>query len=169
MISKEFLLRMHGYGLTTAEIHYHLPDYPGLLQLFLWSHHDLAPEFPTLMGFLSYWEREIEGKLHSVRMLITHSWSRQSGVISARRSPSREYASFRLSSEKTSRPQPSCCRLRTDRGEPEATAAPIPATGRWRPAKSPRSRAPKARSMTRDPNLMECKKRDHPDHRDGHT
>jgi uncharacterized protein Usg len=68
MISKEFLLRMHGYGLTTAEIHYHLPDYPGLLQLFLWQHYDLAPDFPTLKGFLQYWEREIEGTLHSVRV-----------------------------------------------------------------------------------------------------
>lgn len=46
MVSKEFLLRMRGYGLTTAEIHYHLPDDPGLLQLFPWQH-DLAPEFPT--------------------------------------------------------------------------------------------------------------------------
>ena len=54
MVSKEFLLRMQGYGLTTAEIHYHLPDHPGLLQLFLWQHYDLAPEFPTLKGFPSY-------------------------------------------------------------------------------------------------------------------
>jgi uncharacterized protein Usg len=68
MISKEFLLRIQGYGLTTAEIHYHLPDYPGLLQLFLWQHYDLAPDFPTLKGFLQYWEREIEGTLHSVRV-----------------------------------------------------------------------------------------------------
>ena len=29
--SREFLLQWHGYGLTTAEIHYHLPDHPALV------------------------------------------------------------------------------------------------------------------------------------------
>jgi uncharacterized protein Usg len=68
MVGKEFQLKMQGYGLTTAEIHYHLPDYPDLLQLFLWQHYDLAPEFPTLRSFLRFWDREIEGALHSVRI-----------------------------------------------------------------------------------------------------
>jgi len=68
MTNEEFRLQMKGYGLTTAEIHYRLPDYPDLLQLFIWQHYDLAPHFPTLKNFLSYWEREIEGPLHSVRI-----------------------------------------------------------------------------------------------------
>ncbi len=70
-VSRAFRLQMEGYGLTTAEIHYHLPDHPSLLQLFVWQEYDLAPHFPSLKGFLSYWEREMEGPLHSVR--VAHS------------------------------------------------------------------------------------------------
>jgi len=66
-VSREFRLQMEGYGLTTAEIHYHLPDHPSLLQLFVWQEYDLAPQFPSLKSFLGYWEREVEGALHSVR------------------------------------------------------------------------------------------------------
>lgn len=54
------------YRLTTAQIFYHLPDYPKFLQEFIWQDYDLAPAFPTLKGFLGFWVREIEGKLHSV-------------------------------------------------------------------------------------------------------
>jgi len=28
----------------------------------------LAPDFPELKGFLNFWERKIEGKLHSVKI-----------------------------------------------------------------------------------------------------
>ncbi|RWC26352.1 protein usg [Mesorhizobium sp.] len=62
---------MDGYGLTRAEILYHLPGHPSLLQLYVWQEYDLAPEFPELKGFLDYWERELEGALHSV--CVAHS------------------------------------------------------------------------------------------------
>ena len=64
----EFERRLAGYRLTTAEILYHRPDHPALLQTYVWQEYDLAPEFPTLKGFLDYWERELEGALHSVRV-----------------------------------------------------------------------------------------------------
>ncbi|MBS3652350.1 usg protein [Pseudaminobacter sp. 19-2017] len=86
VVSKEFRLQMQGYGLTTAEIHYHLPDHPSLLQLYVWQEYDLAPHFPELKGFLDYWARELEGALHSVRVahktLIRPSeWRTVDGVI----------------------------------------------------------------------------------------
>ncbi|MDO9502349.1 usg protein [Falsiroseomonas sp.] len=56
------------WRLTTAEILYHMPDHPGLLQTFIWQKHDLAPSFPALGQFLAFWQREIEGPLHSVRV-----------------------------------------------------------------------------------------------------
>jgi uncharacterized protein Usg len=56
------------YRLTTAEIVYHLPDHPSLLQTFVWQQVDIAPEFPKLRRFLDFWVRNIEGKLHSVRV-----------------------------------------------------------------------------------------------------
>ena len=61
-------LQLQGYRLTTAEILYRLPDHPNLLQTYLWQDLDLQPEFPVLKRFLSFWERKIEGKLHSVRV-----------------------------------------------------------------------------------------------------
>lgn len=54
------------YKLTTAEILYCYPDYPDLLQSYLWQDMDLAPEFPKLTRFLDYWERNLDGKLHTV-------------------------------------------------------------------------------------------------------
>jgi uncharacterized protein Usg len=62
------ILQLQDYRLTTAEILYHLPDHPVILQTFLWQQYDLAPAFPELKRFLHFWEREIEGKLHSVRI-----------------------------------------------------------------------------------------------------
>jgi uncharacterized protein Usg len=54
------------YRLTTAEILYHLPDYPKLIQTYIWQDYDFAPKFPELMAFLGFWEGNIDGKLHSV-------------------------------------------------------------------------------------------------------
>ncbi|MET0313376.1 MAG: usg protein [Hansschlegelia sp.] len=66
--STAFRKQIEGYGLTTAEILYRMPDHPGLLQTFLWQEYDRAPEYPVLLGFLAWWRREIEGVLHSVRV-----------------------------------------------------------------------------------------------------
>jgi uncharacterized protein Usg len=59
---------LHNYRLTTAEILYHLPDHPALLQSYIWQELDIAPKFPVLNKFLAFWEKEIEGKLHSVKI-----------------------------------------------------------------------------------------------------
>jgi uncharacterized protein Usg len=64
----ELQKRLAGYRLTTAEILYHMPDHPGVLQSFVWQELDIAPGFPVLRRFLDFWVREIEGKLHSVRV-----------------------------------------------------------------------------------------------------
>ena len=61
-------VRIPDWRLTTAEILYHMPDHPGVLQTFIWQKLDRAPAFPELSRFLAFWEREIEGPLHSVRV-----------------------------------------------------------------------------------------------------
>ena len=61
-------LLIKDYRLTTAEIVYRLPDHPSLLQSYIWQEMDIAPKFPVLQKFLAFWEREIEGKLHSVNV-----------------------------------------------------------------------------------------------------
>jgi uncharacterized protein Usg len=42
------------------------------LQSFIWQKMDVAPDFPALRRFLEYWSRNIEGKLHSVRVGQAH-------------------------------------------------------------------------------------------------
>ncbi|MGM0559790.1 MAG: usg protein [Pseudomonadota bacterium] len=61
-------LQLRDYRLTTAEILYHMPDHPGLLQTFVWQEYDLAPKFPELRRFLDFWSRNLDGKLHSVKV-----------------------------------------------------------------------------------------------------
>ncbi|ESR22477.1 usg protein [Lutibaculum baratangense] len=68
MVAVEFEAQLKGYGLTTAEIIYRFPDHPGLLQQFLWQHYDLAPDFPELFKFLEFWDKSIEGPIHSVQI-----------------------------------------------------------------------------------------------------
>ncbi len=60
--------QLDGYRLTTAEILYHMPDHPGVLQSYVWQELDLAPRFPVLKKFLDFWERNLDGKLHSVKV-----------------------------------------------------------------------------------------------------
>jgi uncharacterized protein Usg len=86
MASKDFLLQVQGYGLTTAEIHYRMPDHPALLQLYVWQDYDVAPSFPILQRFLDYWRRELEGALHSVRvahnrLIKPTEWRAVDGII----------------------------------------------------------------------------------------
>ena len=59
-------LQLKGYRLATAEILYHMPDHPGVLQSFVWQHYDIEPDYPELHKFLDFWSRNIDGKLHSV-------------------------------------------------------------------------------------------------------
>lgn len=63
---KDLEKMLRDYRLTTAEIIYHLPDHPKLLQTYVWQEYDLVPDFPELKKFLHFWERTLEGRLHSV-------------------------------------------------------------------------------------------------------
>ena len=60
--------QLKGQRLTTAEIIYHLPDFPDILQSFVWQNLDTAPRFPILRRFLRFWDTNLEGALHHVRV-----------------------------------------------------------------------------------------------------
>ncbi len=60
--------QLSDHRLTTAEILYHMPDHPALLQSYVWQDYDTAPHYPVLSRFLAFWQRELDGKLHSVRV-----------------------------------------------------------------------------------------------------
>jgi uncharacterized protein Usg len=70
MPATETELMLKGYGLTTAEIFYRMPDYRNVLNTFVWQDYDLAPDYPQLFRFIEFWQDKIEGPLHSVR--FTH-------------------------------------------------------------------------------------------------
>jgi uncharacterized protein Usg len=59
-------LMLNDFRLTTANIFYHFPDHPSLLQTYIWQDYDKNPDFPVLKKFLNFWERELDGRLHSV-------------------------------------------------------------------------------------------------------
>jgi uncharacterized protein Usg len=69
--SSDFRRQLEGYGLTTAQIFYRLPDHPSLLQTYVWQEYDLFPKFPALNRFLAFWLEKLEGPLHSVT--VAHS------------------------------------------------------------------------------------------------
>jgi uncharacterized protein Usg len=71
MVSQGFRRQLEGYGLTTANILYRRPDHPWLLQTYVWQDYDLCPIFPELFKFLSFWQKRLEGPLHSVQ--VAHS------------------------------------------------------------------------------------------------
>jgi uncharacterized protein Usg len=65
-VSPEFVRQLEGYGLTTAQILYRIPDHRSLIQEYIWQDYDIYPEFPVLSRFLAFWERKLDGPLHSV-------------------------------------------------------------------------------------------------------
>lgn len=82
----EMELMLKGYGLTTAEILYRMPDHPVLLQSFVWQHHDVAPKFPELNRFVDFWRDRIDGALHSIaythaRLIAPNEWRNVSGEL----------------------------------------------------------------------------------------
>jgi uncharacterized protein Usg len=69
MAESDLELMLKGYGQTTAELFYRMPDYRNVLNTFIWQHMDLAPDYPRLFGFIEFWQDQIEGQLHSVRFV----------------------------------------------------------------------------------------------------
>jgi uncharacterized protein Usg len=66
---KELEKQLQGYGLTTAQIIYRMPDHQAILQTYIWQDYDLAPEFPEMRTFLKFWQEKLDGPLHSVRYI----------------------------------------------------------------------------------------------------
>jgi len=65
---RDLSLMLQDYRLTTAEILYHMPDHPHLLQSFVWQDYDIGPQFPVLTQFVEFWEKNLDGRLHSVKV-----------------------------------------------------------------------------------------------------
>jgi uncharacterized protein Usg len=86
MRASDFEMQLNGYGLTTAHILYHLPDFASVLQTYIWQDYDLAPDFPEMRRFLTFWEENLDGPLHSIRythkrLIGPNEWRNVSGEI----------------------------------------------------------------------------------------
>ncbi|WP_299657772.1 usg protein [uncultured Tateyamaria sp.] len=84
MAETETELMLKGYGLTTAEMYYRMPDYTHVLNTFVWQDYDIAPGHPRLFKFIDFWKAEIEGMLHSVqfthrKMIAPGEWRNVTG------------------------------------------------------------------------------------------
>jgi len=71
VVSNDFRKQVMGYGLTTAQILYRMPDHPALLQTYVWQNYDMFPKFPALQDFLAFWQEKLDGPLFSVT--VAHS------------------------------------------------------------------------------------------------
>jgi uncharacterized protein Usg len=60
-----------GFGLTTAQIVYRMPDHLDLFQEYLWQRYDTFPEFPVLTAFLDFWQHKLDGPIH--RVTVAHA------------------------------------------------------------------------------------------------
>ena len=52
MSISETELLLKGYGLTTAEFFYRMPDFQNVLNTFVWQDYDVAPDHPKLFKFI---------------------------------------------------------------------------------------------------------------------
>ena len=84
MALNETELMLRGYGLTTAEFIYHMPDYTHVLNSYVWQEYDIAPDHPRLFRFIDFWRAALEGPLHLARfshrcMLAPGEWRNVTG------------------------------------------------------------------------------------------
>ena len=53
-------------SLITIDVFYYFPDYPLVIQEFMWQCEDITPEIPRTRKFLKYWEQNIDGLIKEV-------------------------------------------------------------------------------------------------------
>ena len=52
--------------LVTLDIFYYLPDYPSLIEEFIWQTHDVVPELPRVQKFLWYWHDNVDATINKI-------------------------------------------------------------------------------------------------------
>jgi uncharacterized protein Usg len=76
---------------ATGAVCHRRPDHPWLLQTYIWQAYYLCPEFPELQGFLEFWQKSLEGVLHSITVAHSNRWTGCSGCIDQRPGFTRRY------------------------------------------------------------------------------
>lgn len=54
---------------VTLSVEYYRPDFPSILQAFVWQLDDRTPDFPRVHRFLDHWRREITAPIATIRLV----------------------------------------------------------------------------------------------------
>jgi len=60
-------------SLVTLDIFYYIPDYPMLVNEFVWQTEDIVPDIPRVQRFLKFWKENNLAVINQI--LISHSGS----------------------------------------------------------------------------------------------
>lgn len=58
-------------SLITTNVYYYIPDYPGLVNMFLFQCEDYIPDIPKIHKFLKYWKDNDLAKVQEI--IISYS------------------------------------------------------------------------------------------------
>ncbi len=61
-------------GIATVDIFFYLPDYPSLVEEFVWQTSDFYPDYPRVQQFLEHWSKNIEAVIKEI--VLTHDRAR---------------------------------------------------------------------------------------------
>ena len=54
------------WTLASVQVIYYIPDFPHIVNEFMWQTDDQRPNFPRIGRFLNYWDRYIDGPIKEV-------------------------------------------------------------------------------------------------------
>ena len=54
------------WTLASVQVIYYIPDFPHIVNEFVWQTDDQRPDFPRIDRFLNYWDRYIDGPIKEV-------------------------------------------------------------------------------------------------------
>ena len=57
-----------------TRITYSLPDYPHLVNEFVWQFEDITPELLRFNTFIDYWQKNIEAEIRCIEVSISASF-----------------------------------------------------------------------------------------------
>lgn len=55
-------------ALITIDVFYYLPDYPLLIEEFMWQVEDIIPEIKRVKKFILFWERNIDADIQEIML-----------------------------------------------------------------------------------------------------
>lgn len=64
------MLILRRKSIVTVGVFYYMPDFPNIVNEFVWQVEDVVPEIPRIHAFLCYWKKEKLARVQQV--LVSH-------------------------------------------------------------------------------------------------